>query len=347
MRAGRPPTLWWLDHVGIERALREEIGAADLLGLLVEHVDEGGADDLALLLGIRDARQAREEQFARVAVNQRDVVVAAEQAHHLLRLARAQQPVVDEDAGELVADGLVNQDGRDGGIDAARQAADDAALADLGADAFDGLGAEGRHRPFGLAARDAVGEGLEKVSAMRRVHHLGVEHGAVVVPFVVADQREGRAFAGAQHAEAFGHARHAVAVAHPHGLAAALPPGAVEERAVADQVDHGAAELTVVRALDLAAELMAHRLLAVADAKHGHTQFEHDLRRAWRMRFGHRGRAAGEDDGFGCEFAHALVTHAVGQDLAIDAAFAHAARDELGHLRAEIEAFTDRWEWEW
>ena len=37
-----------LDHVGIERALREEIRAADLLRLLVEHVDEQRADGLAL-----------------------------------------------------------------------------------------------------------------------------------------------------------------------------------------------------------------------------------------------------------------------------------------------------------
>jgi hypothetical protein len=29
-----------LDHVGIERALGEEVGAADLLGLFLEHVDE-------------------------------------------------------------------------------------------------------------------------------------------------------------------------------------------------------------------------------------------------------------------------------------------------------------------
>ena len=39
-----------LDHVGIERALREKLRAADLLRLRVEHVDEQTADGLALLL---------------------------------------------------------------------------------------------------------------------------------------------------------------------------------------------------------------------------------------------------------------------------------------------------------
>ena len=37
-----------LDDVGVERALREEVGAADLLRLGLEHVDEFGADELAL-----------------------------------------------------------------------------------------------------------------------------------------------------------------------------------------------------------------------------------------------------------------------------------------------------------
>ena len=50
-----------LDHVGVERALRQEIGAADFFGLGVEHVDEQPADGLALLFGIADAGQLAEE----------------------------------------------------------------------------------------------------------------------------------------------------------------------------------------------------------------------------------------------------------------------------------------------
>ena len=75
-------------------------------------------------------------------MDERDVVVAAEQADDLLRLVLPQKPVVDEDAGELVADRLVDQHRRDRGIDAARQAADHPRLADLRADARDLLVAE-------------------------------------------------------------------------------------------------------------------------------------------------------------------------------------------------------------
>ena len=62
MRAGRPPTLWCVlisaagllpmatlsITSGIKRALRQKIGVADRLERLLENLDEGAADDLAL-----------------------------------------------------------------------------------------------------------------------------------------------------------------------------------------------------------------------------------------------------------------------------------------------------------
>ena len=53
-----------LDHVGVERALGQELGAAELLGLLLEHVDEQRADGLALGLRVGLAGQRREEALA-------------------------------------------------------------------------------------------------------------------------------------------------------------------------------------------------------------------------------------------------------------------------------------------
>ena len=120
-----------LDHVGVERALGEEIDLAQPLRLLLEDLDEQAADGLPLLLRIGDAFERGEEPRARIDRHERDVVMAAEQVDDLARLVLAQQPVIDEDASELVADRLVDQQRRDGGIDAARQPADDAALCPL------------------------------------------------------------------------------------------------------------------------------------------------------------------------------------------------------------------------
>ena len=50
-----------LNHIRVERPLREEVDLAQLVRFRLEHVDERGADDLALLLGIRDALQGPQE----------------------------------------------------------------------------------------------------------------------------------------------------------------------------------------------------------------------------------------------------------------------------------------------
>jgi len=50
-----------------------ELGAADFLGLLLEHVDEGRADDLALAFRLVDARKLTEKQLRRVHMNERNL----------------------------------------------------------------------------------------------------------------------------------------------------------------------------------------------------------------------------------------------------------------------------------
>ena len=107
------------DHVGIERALRQEFGAADFLRFVLEDVDEILADHLALCLGFRNARQRIEKALGSVNVDERNVVVIAEKADDFVRFAEPHQPVIDEHAGQLIADRLVNEHGRDGAIDAA------------------------------------------------------------------------------------------------------------------------------------------------------------------------------------------------------------------------------------
>ena len=65
--------------------------------------------------------------------------VLRERLHHLVALAEAQQAVIDEHAGELVADRAMQQRGDDGGIDAAGQAEQHLVAADLLAHARDGV----------------------------------------------------------------------------------------------------------------------------------------------------------------------------------------------------------------
>jgi len=52
-------------------------------------------------------------------MNERDVVVVAEQPHDLSAFVLAHQAMIDEDAGELIADRLMNEHGGDRRIAAA------------------------------------------------------------------------------------------------------------------------------------------------------------------------------------------------------------------------------------
>ena len=138
----------------------------------------------------------------RVDVNERDVVVAAEQLDDGLAFVQAQQAVVDEHAGELVADRLVDQHGGDRAIDAAGQPADHPALADLLADFLDRLVLEGAHGPVAAALRDLADEIAQELRALRRVHHFEMELRGVELPLLVGDHGDRRVGRGADHAEA-------------------------------------------------------------------------------------------------------------------------------------------------
>ena len=75
-----------LDHVGIERALREEVRAADLLRFRSNTSMNRRPMILRFCFGVGDAGELAEEQLRGVDMDQRDVVVVAEQVDHGLAL---------------------------------------------------------------------------------------------------------------------------------------------------------------------------------------------------------------------------------------------------------------------
>ena len=245
--------------------------------------------------------------------------------------------MVDIDAGQLVADGLVDQHSRNRGIDAAGKAADDALGTDLVLDLADHFGAVGGHRPVRLQADDLVHEVGEQLGAVRRMDDFRVEHGRIVVAALVGCDRERRVLGGRDDLKTLRQLRDAVAMAHPDGITTSDFPETVKQRAGLLDLDIGAAEFGGVTTLDDTAELSRQCLLAVADAEDRHIVLEYDLRRARTAFRGHRSRTTGEDDAFGLEFLERGVRVLEGVDFAVDAGFANATRDQLRHLAAEID----------
>ena len=115
--------------------------------------------------------------------------------------------MVDEDAGELVADRLVDQHRRDRGIDAAGEAADHPALADLAriasrASARNAAIVQSLFRPATLWTKLPISRAPSGVC-----DDFGVEHQAVVAARLVGDQRERRVLRDADALEAGRQAR--------------------------------------------------------------------------------------------------------------------------------------------
>ncbi|OPF33664.1 cytosine deaminase [Pseudomonas aeruginosa P47] len=331
-----------LDHVGVDGALGEELHVLQLGGFFVEDFDEGAADDLALLFRVGDAGQATEELVLGVGADHLHAHVLGEHGHHLVAFVQTQQAVVDEHAGQLVADGLVQQRGDHRGVHATGEAEQDLGGTDLGAHGSDGVVDDVRRGPQRGATADVEDEARENAQALLGVGDFRVELHAVVGAGIVGHGGDRAARGAGQDVEAGRHLGDLVAVAHPHveaehAVVVHVVLDAVQQARLADHVDTGVAELAQVGALHLAAHLLGHGLHAVADAEQRHLQVEHRLRRARAVGFVHRLGTAGEDDAARREGDDRLVAHVEGMDFAIHADLAHAAGDQLGVLGAEIE----------
>src|SRR5690606_3475997 len=150
------------------------------------------------------------------------------------------------------------------------------------------------------------------------------------------DRGEGGVRARADLSEPGGQARDAIAVAHPHGELFARLVAREHARALADH-DASGAVLPLAARLHLAAELLGHELLAVADAEHGDAELEEAGVALRRRRIVDAVGAAAQHDGAWGERPDLGERKRAGMDLAVDVAFADASRDELGVLRTAVE----------
>ena len=130
-------------------------------------------------------------------------------------------------------------------------------------------------------------------------------------------------------------------MAHPHLMPFTDVPEAVEQGTILGHSKECAAELApipyLVPAPDLSAKLMAHNLLAITDAENRDASLEQDFGRAGRTFIGHASGRTGQDDALGLHPVKRFFGHAERGDFGIDARFAHAARNQLGYLAAEID----------
>src|SRR5260370_36143554 len=86
-----------------------------LQGLVGEDGNKFGADELAFALGIGDALELGEKALGGVDADHAQAETVAQHFQRVFELVFAQQAGVDEDVGEAVADGAVDEHGGNGG----------------------------------------------------------------------------------------------------------------------------------------------------------------------------------------------------------------------------------------
>ena len=190
---------------------------------------------------------------------------------------------------------------------------------------------------FQSAGRPAalVQEVLDDPLTVVGVLDLGVPLHAVQAALVAAERGDRRGGRRCEHVEAVGGLGHLVAVAHPHVLLGRL--AGEQHAAVARERGIRRPVLAQAGVGDLAAERLRHHLEAVADAERRHAEVEDAGVERRGARLVDRRRSAGEDDADRVLRGDVVGRRGVRDDLAVDARLAHAARDELGVLRAEVD----------
>ena len=148
--------------------------------------------------------------------------------------------MVDEDAGQLAADGLGAQRRHDRGVNAARKAKDDALVPHLLLDGGHGVLDDGVHGPVGLEPGDGEEEVGEHVLAKGAVLDLRVELGGVDAALGALHGGHGAHIGRSGDAESGRDGAHGVAMAHPHLL---LFRGAVKQLGLPLALEDGLAVL--------------------------------------------------------------------------------------------------------
>ncbi len=134
-----------LNHVWVNGPLGQKVNSAALLfglchqtcGCFFKDPDELRADDLSLGLRVGDAFQRTQETFHRVNSDEADAKSFRVVAFDLFALPTSQQTVVNEHAGQLVPNGLVNQRRSHRGVHAPGQSRDHTSVTHLVFDSLD------------------------------------------------------------------------------------------------------------------------------------------------------------------------------------------------------------------
>ncbi len=251
----------------------------------------------------------------------------------LVRLVRPHQTMVDQNRMHAIAERLSQENRRHGGVDAARERADDRAAAGLPADLLDLLFPKGRHRPFGHDSADSEDEVLEDLGAMLRVPDFRMELDRVEASRAVLESGDRVGGGGADDPGSRRRSLDRVAVVHPDRL---LFFQAREERRV-DRDPRDRATVLPAVVGDLSPQRLRKPLHPVAEAEGRHPERERIGRRARSIRLVDALRPARKDEARRIPLANFGFSGRGREHDGEHARVPDPPRDQLRVLAAEVQ----------
>ena len=305
------------------------------MGGPLEDPDEGLTDDLPLLLGVRHALEAVQEVPGGVDHDQAHAHVLPERLLDALPLAGPEEPGIDEDAGELVADCPVNQGGGHRRIHASRQPADHGGIAHHVPDLLDGLLDERPGRPVRITPADIEEEVRDDLPSSRRVGHLGMELDAEERPTLGPEGCHGKVRRRGHRDEARRGLIDVVAVGAPHDHVVVSAEAFEDPLGLVDpQV--GPPVLPLPRHHRPTGS-MGDELHPIADAEDGNVQLQDPGVESRAFLAVDRRGATRQHDPLGTPLPNPVRRKGGRVDLAVDVSFPDAPGDELGELRSVVQ----------
>ena len=322
------------DDVGVDRALDEVIDLADFLGLFLENADEFLADDLALGLRVGDAGKFTQKALLDIRADEVHIELSAKDALDVVALVFAKKTVVDENAGELFADRLVNHDGRDRRVDAAGHRAEDAPVADLLAELFDRPLDKIAHDPVAGATADVKEEGAQDLGPLLGVVDLRMKLDRVESSFLAFHRGARTTLGRRSDGKTLRELGDIIGVAHPTNTFGSDLREKLRRAVIAD--DRASVFADAGRA-NRAAQDLRHHLRPVADPEDRDAGFEERPLEKRRVLTVDAFGAAGQDDALVVFGKDPVEADRIRKDLGVDVLLADAPRNELIVLSAEIE----------
>ena len=262
--------------------------------------------------------------------------ILREHLHHILRFIQAQQAVIDKHAGELIANGAVNERRRHRRIHAAGKTQNHLIIADLRANLLDRFLNIIRHRPAWPRLANIQNKTIKQRLALLRMRNLRMKLNAIKMPGRIFHHGNRTRRRLANNTETLRQLRNLVAMTHPYIQRMRCLILNTAGKITIHRFHLRIAKLALVSRRNRAAQMMRHELHAITNTQHRHTQSK-NTRISLIVRIINRIGPAGKNNALWLKSANLGKRHIIRMQFTIHMRLAHAAGNKLRYLRAKIE----------